>query len=277
MASSPFNYSRATPVAAPSFLPTEGGLLDAAQVVEVKAGDPRLRGYYFESHAGEVDLDDVTYDDLKAIEALPDAEGEDLDFVTSLDPFTMAKSFDLTFIAAGLEPLEQRVSDFIKHAEARKVERKVWAGALPTAAAANVLHGGAALKPIKAVGLALEWIADHFAGVPYLHAGRRVATEIAGAQLTVLPDDGMALAAIKGGGRLVNGAGYSAKTAIGAVTPTADQAWLFVSGTALLMRGPLTVTPEAPGYEVDRDRRTAFRTYVPSLDGAVAAVLVDLS
>lgn len=271
-----FTYTGKVYTDAPPFTQPEGGLLDAAALRTVKQGDPLLRGYIFESHAGEVVLDDYTFNPIGTADPALGA-GLGVSFVSSGAPFTADAVVDLNWIDLEPETAQARVEERFAHAEFLKVESKFWTG--PLAGAASLQRSGTALKPSRALGFLAEWIGTRFPGVPYFHAGRRVSNEIAASQLTVLPDDGLAVAKVKGGGVLINGAGYTDKAGpTGATAATADQAWLYVSGTPLLVRGPVVVTPTVPRYlDGNNDLAAAFRTYVPAIDGPVAAVLVDLS
>lgn len=279
MAVTQFGYPRRTYTEAPPLLPPRGGLLDAAFIKDVGAGDPLLRGFIYESHATDVTADDVTFTSVSAISDATFATDGDLVFTTSLNPFTISSEIHLGLLDetyAGT--VQERAQARFALAEGIKVETEIWTGALSTAGSTTLLRSGTALKPSRAIGLLAEWIGTRYAGVPHFHAGRRVSNEIAASQLTVLPDDGTKAAQVKGGGVLVNGAGYIDKAGpTGATAATADQAWLYVTGNPVLVRGPVILTPTAPDYAHNLDRAFAIRTYVPSLDGPIAAVLVDLT
>lgn len=277
MVAAQFSYPKRTYTTAPQIVPPRGGLLDTADVRDFAASDPILRGYVYETHAGDVVADDVSFSVADATGDATFAVDGDLVYVTSLPSFTISSEIHLELLDetyAGT--VEERAAARFALAEGIKVEDEIWKGAL--AANATLLRSGTALKPSKAIGYLAEWIGTRYAGVPHFHAGRRVSNEIAASQLTVLPDDGMSAAQVKGGGILVNGAGYTDKTGpTGATAATTDQAWLYVSGTPLLVRGPVIVPPNAPDYAHNVDRSVAMRKYVPSFDAPIAAVLVDLT
>jgi hypothetical protein len=262
---------------APAFTKPEGGLLEVAAIKTVAASDPILKGFIFESLASDMQLDDYTYNPV----GTPDPSlgtPTPLNFISNSQEFTIDSVVEFNWIELQTMDAQQRAVERFATAEETKVETEFWTKTLATAGIAP--RTTTALKPAKALGYLAEWIGTRFGGVPYFHCGRRVANEIAAAQLTVLPDDGLNAAKIKGGGVLINGAGYVDKggPTAQATTATVDQAWLYVSGTPFLVRGPVVLAPTTPRYQdLNDDRSVAFRKYLPAIDGPVAAVLVDLS
>lgn len=277
MASGRWSYGNGTYVEAPSFTPTGGGLLDLAEVRTVASGDPALRGYIFESELPETALGTVSGYVQSSTAALNEGLGHQ--YENSFDPFTVYGAFGIDAGAGDtVADAQTRAQRRLELGEGLATELALWntGGILPTQA--NVVRTGP-LKAKLAVGLLAEWWAASNNGVPYFHAGRRVTNEIAASQLTDFTADD---ASVKGGGALINGAGYSAKTTIATVTPSADQAWLFISGKPLLYRGGIGLTAQngfAGPAATANNRTTAFalRTYVPSIDGPIGVVLVDLT
>lgn len=277
MASGRWSYGNGTFVDAPTFHPAGGGVLDVAEVRDVQSGDPALRGYTYETELGDIALGTVTGYAQSSTAAM--AEGQSHNFELSFDPFTI---YAAAGVDAGAGDTEASVAEKAQRrfelAEGLTVERAMWetGGILP--AQASLLRSGNPIRTKLAIGILAEWYAQNTNGTPYFWGGRRIANEIAANQLV---DFDVADAEVKGGGALINGAGFFAKTTIAGVTPSADQVWLYATGTPLLYRG--TVGTTSGGFNQPtasaNNRLVAFasRTYVPSIDGPVAAVLVDLT
>lgn len=277
MASGRFSYGNATFVDAPTFHPAGGGVLDVAEVRDVVSGDPALRGFTYETELSDVGLGTVT--GFVQSSTSPLAEGASHSYETSFDPFTIYGAAGVDSGAGDtLQSVAEKAERRLTLAEGLTVERAMWeaGGILPTQA--TVLRSGAAIRTKLAVGILAETYAQNTNGTPYFWGGRRVANEISAQQLV---DFDVADAELKGGGALINGAGFFAKTTIGGTTPSADQVWLFASGTPLLYRGSVGVTSAhgASNSAGMNNRLLGFaqRTYVPSIDGPVYAVLVDLT
>lgn len=263
-----------TYVAAPDFTPAAGGLLAAAQIREVGNDDPAMRGYMFDSDSAEVALGTVAFSSINATTTLTTGDGPV--YYTSGSPFSVYAGFDFAPLSgASDQEAQDRAAARLKLGEGLAVETEFWTVMLAATGVANVISAGTAYKPLQALGLVAEYMGLHFNGVPFFHAGRRVSTALAGNQLVNLPD--MGDASVKGGGLLVNGAGYVDKTGpTGATAATANQAWLYASGTPLLYRAePVPVF--APDYAHNQRSAWMERTYVPSIDGPTVAILVDLT
>lgn len=280
MAQGAFAWGR-TYVDAPEFTPTGGGLLYAAEIREVADGAPELRGYSFDSDAAEVNVGTTAFSgDVNTTGAL--TPGDNTQLSVSDDPFTIYGAFSGTMPIRTEEEALARAAERLALGEGVGVERAFWKGILAKQAAGNLLRGTTAVKADIGLGIVAEYMGEHFNGVPHFHAGRRLSNKLAGLQLVNLPDEGNA--SIKGGGALVNGAGYAAKTAINtaadgsgtAVTPTTDQVWLVATGSPLFYRGPVGPSGHAK-FSINQVSAYAQRTYVPSIGGPVVAVLIDLT
>lgn len=263
-------------VTAPDFTPATGGLLQVATVRTVNDYDPALRGFIFDSDSSETALGTVDYVTGATINMNTAAmsEGDGHLYKTSRDPFTVYGAFELSLPLTTAAEAQTRAENRLAIGESIAVEAGVWNGALPGLAAGNILNSGTATPAKKALGILAEYLGHTFGGVPYFHGGRRLSNELAGLQLVNLPDTGDAF--VKGGGLLVNGGGYFGKNGPDSKTATADQVWLYGTGTPLLYRSPVLVL-ESPKPKTNREAAYALRTYVPAFDGPVAAILVDLS
>lgn len=277
MASGRWSYGTKTYVEAPAFTPTGGGLLDLAEVRDVEPGNPALRGYMFETELAEVALGTVSGFTQSSTAVMPEGDGHS--YEVSADPFTVFGSAALDQGAGATEAeMRTRAERRLELGEGLAAERALWetGGILPTQA---TVVRGTATKTKIAVGLLAEWWGASNNGVPFFQAGLRIASDVAAQQLVEFNEED---AQVKGGAALIVGRGYYAKTTIGAVTPSADQAWLYISGKPLLYRGSVGVTSAsgiASPTATTNNRVVAFasRTYVPSVDGVIGAVLVDLT
>jgi hypothetical protein len=283
MATGAFAFGR-TYVDPPAITPTGRGLLHIADVRDVAEGSPEMRGWTFDSDSGEVVVNDVAFSGgIYSTTAMTD-DADESNLYSSDDPFTIYGSYAGVMPIRDVEEANARAKGRLEIGEGLAVERHFWADTLAKHAAGNLLRSGTAVSPKLGLGLLAEWSGSHYAGVPLFHAGLRGVNELAAQQLAVLPDDGALPASTKGGGVLVPGAGYTAQPTINtkadgsgtAITPSADQVWLFASGVPVLYRDPITEAA-APKWSINQVRAFAQRTYTPGVDGPVAAVLITLT
>lgn len=281
MATGAFAFGR-TYVDPPRVIPSGRGLLYAAEVRDVAAGSPEMRGFTFDSDSSETTVGVVSYTgSINSTSGLTDDPNESI-LYSSDDPFTIYGSYAGVMPIRNPEEANARAAKRLALGEGIGVERGFWVNTLAKHANGNILRA-TAVTPKLGLGLLLEWAGLHYAGTPLVHMGVRAANELAGGQLLNFPEEGAPTS--KGGAIIVPGSGYTVASTVNtnadgtsgtAVTPTADQAWLFTSGTPLLYRDPVT-SLVAPKWSINQVRAFAERQYTAGVDGQVAAVLINLT
>lgn len=122
-----------------------------------------------------------------------------------------------------------------------------------------------------AMGLAEQYAADNYSGLPLLHTNRFGT----GLLPDVEVDQSTWRAHSKQGTPIVNGGGYGAVGPGGASAP-ANSAWLYVTGQVHLWRQEFVVTTDAYALKQNRTYALAEGQYVSAVDCFVAAILVGI-
>lgn len=184
-----------------------------------------------------------------------------------------------------LEAMKGEVAEDFERGEWRGIEREVWNRILaqPTSVILNTIPGPAGALSVTAAIAALEsYTSENYSCRALFHSDRGVTPyAITDHQLVVV---GGALSTFLGSAW----AAYTASPNVGPDgLPAPDgHAWIYASSGLVLRRFPLSVQPEQPGQMLERDLATgqltnepfvlAERTYVPTVECGVAAVLVCL-
>lgn len=133
--------------------------------------------------------------------------------------------------------------------------------------------GATVLSLINGIAVLEGYAADVYGGVPTLHIPRSVATRAlarrgleSGIDWTITTRQGALVA---------NGGGYSLNIGPDGSNAPANHAWLYITGQVTLLRGPVQ-THRVLDVQVNDQIVLAERTYVPSVDCFVAAVLINL-
>lgn len=243
---------------APARESVRGGLLSVARVIDA----PKEALYLGVTH-------------LIGDEAPPapiPAEGVDKNFgifegVADWDPFTLYKGIEYSMLL-GDKP---DVAELFSAGETYGVEKAVQVLALNPFADDITPTPGTPVTNIKyAFGLLEQYAADNYSGLPMLH-GNKVAISLAS---EFLADSGAGTLHSKLGTPIVTGGGYG-PDGPGLVDAGAGEAWLYITGAVTILRGPLAVYP-VHNLKGNRSLALAERTYVPVVDGFVAAILVGI-
>ena len=205
------------------------------------------------------------------------AEGEDKDFgvfddTASSDPFTLYKGIEYPMLLGETPDVEA----LFAAGETYGVEKAVQAQVLNPFAQDITPTPGTPVTNIKyAFGLLEQYAADYYSGLPLLH-GNKLAISLAS---EFLADSGAGTLHSKLGTPIAVGGGYGAVGPVDgsdvAITAGAGEAWLYITGGVTILRGPLDVYPTA-NLKANRGLALAERTYVPIVDGIVAAILVGI-
>lgn len=255
-----------TAIEAPTRVPVQGGLFQAADVAQ--ASGTGLMGVFYET--------DGIYDALAISE----------DSVTCIDTAaSQTTGFNFVYgepvhiyAAVQCTGFDNEIGDFSAAATARLIageqrllEQIMWTRVLPEAA--TDLNPAGALSVKAALGVLDEYMGLHYTYVPTLHFGKRVAPYLADHFLVKF--DGNKASSV-GGSQAVNGSGYVGVDGPGGVDAGANEAWLYETGQVGILQGPVEVTAA-------RDPRTnalyavAYRTDVITIDGPTVAVRVTLN
>lgn len=256
-----------TRVEAPAFVPAKGGILD---VVEVVTATPHeLMGVEYESEACEA-VNHVLLDVNSCIEsANKDFDG--IGFEQGA-PFHIYAGVECSLFMESIEPFASKAAVRLDRGASRAIEERLWTNEFPDRAV-DLTPGGVAVSPKRGLAILEEYAGSNYLGVPIVHAGRQVATYIAGE--TLLTHD-LGEASVAGGAGFVNGAGYTSKTGPAAVVATANQAWMYATGHIVIRRSAVTIA-QAVGPASNDMIALAEQTIVPTIDCFVAAILVNLS
>lgn len=169
--------------------------------------------------------------------------------------------------------------------ESYQVEKQVSQGTiLPLApnfsdANVNILNGGAALSPERALGL-LEEEASRTGAAHWVHIDP--ATAVALTADTLLEREGTELHVIGTGSRVVVGAGYVDAQPSGGAAPSATQSWMFATTPVFIRRSEAFVNPPTMKEALDRSNNDTTlrgeRYYLSTWDTVLQdAVLVNLA
>lgn len=234
-------------VTGPAPQPLPFGLLSAAVVID--DDDPHLYGgvTYETLTCGVAHLTEQACFDGAATDPAPDDLTVD-DGVpyTHGDTFPVYALHQCRLIGGGWDDAKRVAGAKLAAGESRAVELGFAnANLYQTGSGAPDLTptAGTALLPIEAVALVEEWAADHYSGVPTLHAARSTGTILTNrAGVGAESRNGRLTTGL--GSVVAAGAGYHAasEAAIDGVTPGAGERWLFVTGTVVVRRGPVTFT-----------------------------------
>jgi hypothetical protein len=129
---------------------------------------------------------------------------------------------------------------------------------------------GTPVTNIKAaVGMLEQYAAEHYAGVPTLHANK-YATALMN-ELVIGPANSLHT---PNGTPIASGGGYGADGP-GALTADPGEAWVYISGQVNIWRGEVQVV-EGPALKENRNYTLAEATYLATVDTFVAAILIGI-
>lgn len=160
----------------------------------------------------------------------------------------------------------------LAHGESHAVEQAVMQSILaqPTT---DLPAGSTAISLINGIAALEGYAADVYGGVPTIHMPRSVATRALAKDALLTSLDWSITT--KQGALVANGGGYSMNLGPTGAPAPAGQAWLYATGQVTLLRGPVH-THRVLDHQTNDQIVLAERTYVPSVDCFVAAVLVTL-
>lgn len=192
-----------TRVEAPAFVPAKGGILD---VVEVVTATPHeLMGVQYESEACE-SVNHVALNANSCIESVA-KEFDGISFQSG-SPFHIYAGVTCSLFMESIDPFAAKAAVRLERGASRAIEERLWTNEFPVRAV-DLTPGGVAVSPKRGLALLEEYAGSNYLGVPIIHAGRQVATYIAGE--TLLKTD-LDEAGLVGGSGFVNGTGYVSKS-----------------------------------------------------------------
>jgi hypothetical protein len=261
-----------TAIDAPTRIPVQGGLFQAADVAEVSG--PSLMGVFYET--------DGIYDALAVADDMTTCVETAASETTGFN-FIYGNPVHI-YAAVECNGFDNEIGDFAAAAtarlmagEQRLLEQIMWTRLLPEAA--TDLNPAGALAVKKALGVLDEYMGLHYTYVPTLHFGKRLAPYLADHFLVKFDGD---KASAVGGSLAVNGAGY-----VGTEGPKADpddddgveaganEVWLYETGQVGILQGPVQVT-SVRNPKTNALFAVAYRTDVITIDGPTVAVRVTL-
>lgn len=167
----------------------------------------------------------------------------------------------------------EEASERLHWSEQRQVENWFYTQNLQAGTVTTPL--GTTVTPlVEAVGVLEQFLnsAAGTGGTGLLHISRRAAADVSNDMLG-FPNTRHVFTLA--GNRWVFGGGYGVNGPAGNVAGT-NEAWLWVTGEAVVLRGPVfTATPPRPNNTNNKPAE-AFRFYVPIADCPLAAVKVSL-
>lgn len=184
-------------------------------------------------------------------------------------PFSIFKSTECTDLHDDDEAWVRRA---LALGEAHAVEYAFMRAVLAGANTEKV-NGDTAVSLINGIAMLEGYAADHYGGVPTIHMPRSVATRAA-AKDAIQPGLDFTMTT-KQGSLVANGGGYSINIAPDGTPAAAGTAWLYATGAVTLARTPVQAH-RVLDHTKNNQVALAERTYVPSVDCFVAAVLVTL-
>lgn len=258
-------------VDAPAIKPAPG-IFDVVTPQELGANEiHQLMGVEYES-AACIPVNFVALDPDSCI-ATEEKEFEGLGFEQG-DPFHIYAGVECNLFGSTEADYAQKAQERLELGEQRAAEQALWDQTFRQRAV-NLTPAGGAVSPAAALGLLEEYAGNTYGGVPVIHAGRRLSVLLA------------AKSAVKGsetvtGSDFVNGAGYFGvagpddEEAVPApIVAGENEAWMYVTGAVSLRRGPARIHNAVSTVSNDRIA-LAERTYVPTVDCMVGAILVTL-
>lgn len=120
-----------------------------------------------------------------------------------------------------------------------------------------------------AIGILEQYAAEHYAGVPTLHANK-YATALMN-ELVVGPGNSLHTPS---GTPIASGGGYGADGP-GNLTADPGEAWVYISGQVNIWRGGVEVV-EGPALKENRNYTLAEASYLATVDTFVAAILIGI-
>lgn len=248
--------------------PLPGGLMNNA-VIMTETNPHLANGVAFQGRifAQAEFLGQLCKDDILALG--PQNRNPNPPVVVEAGAFGISQTIEC---APGFVDLESMINDAFEYSEGWAVESGFQIGVL-NKAATTVIDGTGTKGPVQAMALLEQWAGDQVMGTPMFHVSRFGATHLAANRLT--HEDTSFLMKSRQGSPIANSAGQG-KTGPGAVAATATQFWLYVSGAVTIYRGGLTVS-KALDHQTNKSTVSADRIYVPTYEGAVAAILVGVA
>jgi hypothetical protein len=210
--------------------------------------------------SGSTDTTTVNSDTKTLTEGVPTVSGDPVGIYSlfgcrMVGQFASAQATAVTMLTRG---------------EPRAFERYFWNTVL---AGATDLSGASPASVTTGLAVLEDWAAQHYAGVPVIHATRRVGSLLA--SKAAIDRHGTHLESVLGS-RIAAGGGYSL-TGVGpdgSPAPT-DTAWLYASG-AVVIRRSTAIVQSAPELANPDNSFVALaeRVYVPTVECFTAAIKV---
>lgn len=256
-------------IEAPAVAPAKGGLYAVATILE---GNPHVGAsgfqYLTENCGVASSLDDPAC--LAAGDRAAKTFGETV-VVESTDPFGVYKGVECVNMGGDDSGWAERGLELTEHiAVEQRVMAELLAGATditPTPGTAiSVRHGIALLEGVAAA---------NYGGVPILHMARSTAT--IGFSEHVLEHDAAYTISTQQGALVANGGGYEGNLGPTGVAAPEGQAWIYVTGAVVVVRGPV-VTNRVFGIDQGLNLQQALAERIVSVSSECIkyAVLVEL-
>jgi hypothetical protein len=242
----------------PDIKPVRGGLLSLANVITGTDVHAYVDGViYQDSLHGPARM--VPTDGSEKVFDRPDD-------VVKGEPFSIYRGVETDLfrrdIAAGL------VERLFGAGETRAVEEGLRTLILDPNAVDLTPTAGTAVSPKEALGILEQHASDNYNGLPMLHVSRYGAAFLAG-EMQVDKDNWTLHT--KQGTPVVNGGGYHGG---GPAAAGAGQFWLYATGQVNLWQSPVSAATEGLDVRHNVAQVLVERTYIPTVERFVAAVLV---
>lgn len=250
-----------------------GGLLSVAEIRDAGIGAAELRGYAFETEAA---IAGGIYD-YSTNSGSPLSFQSGITVQQALTSFEVYATAEINALFAGEYDPEIRAALRLEQNESRLAEKEFELAFLAALATDITPTPGTAVRPAIALAVLAQYAADHYGFLPTLHLSVRAALQLGEPFGLVEFSDGRARL-VADGSPIVVGTGYSgSKPWSAAAVPTADQQYLYATGSVLLYRSAVETDRGSQYLDTNGDHAIAFRTYVPSIETFAVAVLTDLA
>lgn len=256
-------------VDAPACVPTRFGLLSVAEIEDRDTDEHWGLGFYHE----QLTCEDVQSRVVKCTEPTPKVTDESLSYPTS-DPFTLIAPFKCATGQMTLERAWDLAEQRLARSESSSLEKAFWSGRDSLGNQITQSLGGSPdvvdLTPLSGavditsgLGMLNSWAGENMPCGPIIHTQRGIGDYLA--ERNLIESSGEVLYT-RTGSRVSLGGGYLASgpgvlpddpdvDPLGLPVAAVDgEAWMFVTGSVKLLRGPVFFTPDRDdvGAAVDR-------------------------
>lgn len=253
-------------------LPAPKGIFDIVKPIDLSADDRALMGISYDEGAS-FPVKEIAFDAESCLATEPkEFDGTGNVFGTPFSVYSGVKCF-LGPAGDTAEEFQRIASQRLMLGEQRAVEKYLQTVIFNETTENTTPIVNDDPQPIHiALALLEEYAGDNYGARPIIHMGRAAAT-LAAAKGLIEGDETVAKTA-----DVVNGAGYSGLFGPGLFPgQLVDQftRWIYVTGRIVLRRGT-AVDTLANRLEKNETWALSERTYVPTIDGFVAAIKVSL-